>query len=408
MLTPKPPAPGLPDLVALAGGLAGADAAADAPEVIRALLRGLRELLGLDVAFVSEFRDGRRVYRHVDTADPGAAVREGGSDPLEETYCQRVVDGRLPGLVADTADEPEAARLAVTTDLPIGTFLGVPIRFSDGRLYGTFCGFSHAPEPGVRERDLGTVRLLAGLVGRYLEREAEQAGRRDQAAADVLEVLAHGCLSTVFQPIIDLRSGRPAGWEALSRFPSGRPDEWFARAAEAGLGVPLELAALESAVRRVADLPVDTYLAVNLSPATLTSPQFEARAEGLPLHRLVVELTEQTEVSSYEALAERVDWLRGRGGRVAVDDAGAGYAGLQRIVTISPDILKLDAHLTRGVARDPARQAMAAAMSWFARRIGAGLVAEGVEDRAALDVLAGLGVGFVQGFHTGRPALDLR
>lgn len=410
MSLPGSPAPGLPDLVALAGGLAES-APADAAEahtVIQSVLAGMRELLGMDVAFLSEFRDGQRIYRHVDAAAPDPAVRVGHGDPLEETYCQRVVDGRLPGLVPDAGRHPEAAALAVTSELPVGTLLSAPVAFSDGRVYGTFCTFSHQPDPGVRDRDLGTVRLLAALTGRYLEREAARSERRAQAAADVLEVLAVGRVQTVFQPIIDLRSGRPAGWEGLRRFPSGRPDEWFARAADAGLAVPLELTALEEAVRHVPDLPEGAYLAVNLSPATLVSPQFEARATDLPLHRLVIELTEQTEVSCYSALADRVRWLRERGGRIAVDDAGAGYAGLERIVTISPDILKLDAHLTRGVVDDPARQAGAAAMSWFAERIGAKLVAEGVEDADELEALRGLGVSFVQGFHTGRPRPTLR
>ena len=397
MSLPGSPAPGLPDLVALAGGLAES-APADAAEahtVIQSVLAGMRELLGMDVAFLSEFRDGQRIYRHVDAAAPDPALRVGRGDPLEETSCQRVVDGRLPGLLPDATRHPETAALPVTSELRIGTLLSAPVVFSDGHVYGTFCTFSHQPDPGVRERDLGTVRLLAALTSRYLEREAARSERRARAAADVLELLATGRVQTVFQPIIDLRSGRPAGWEALSRFP-------------AGLAVPLELTALEEAVRHVPELPEGAYLAVNLSPATLVSPQFEARAVDLPLHRLVIELTEQTEVSCYHAVADRVRWLRERGGRVAVDDAGAGYAGLARIVTISPDILKLDAHLIRGVADDPARQAMAAAMGWFAERIGAKLVAEGVEDEDELEALRGLGVGFVQGFHTGRPQPALR
>jgi EAL domain-containing protein (putative c-di-GMP-specific phosphodiesterase class I) len=391
----------LPELVALADELAERDPA-DGPSVIQSVLRGVRELLGMDVAFVGEFRDGARVFRHVDAAAEGC-VRVGGADPLESTYCQRVVDGRLPGLVPDAAAHPEAAALAVTRALPVGTHLSVPIRFSDGRVFGTFCTFSHQPDPSVRERDLGTMRLVAGLVGRYLERDAQRAARRTRAAADVLDLLSEGGLTTVFQPIIDLRDGRPAGYEALSRFPWGRPDEWFRRAGEAGLAVPLELAAVDSAVAHVHRLPERAYLAVNLSPATLCTPDFADQARALPLDRLVIELTEQTAVDSYPELADRVAWVRSLGGRVAVDDAGAGYAGLERIVTISPEILKLDAQLTRGVVDDAPRQAMAAAMGWFAERIGAKLVAEGVESPAEVVALKDLGIDYVQGYHTGRP-----
>ena len=405
MTTDGLPRADLPDLVALAQDLDGNDPGEAGP-VLHAVLDGVRDLLGMDVAFIGEITEGQRIFRHV-VAPPDSAIREGGADPLEATYCQRVVDGRLPQLIVDAAEVPEAADLGVTAELPVGTHLSVPIRFSDGRVYGTFCAFSHQPVDGVRERDLGTLRLLAALVARYLERESAVTAARAQATSDVLEVLALGCLRMVFQPIIDLRTGRPAGYEALSRFPTGRPDEWFARAAGAGLAVPLELAALDEAARHVPCLPEGTYLAVNLSPETMCTPQFAARAERLPLDRLVLELTEQTEVTTYEVLTERVAWLRTLGGRVAVDDAGAGYAGLQRIVAITPDVLKLDAHLTRGVGDSAARQAMARAMAWFADRIGADLVAEGVETERELAALRGLGVDYVQGYHTGRPRAEL-
>lgn len=393
----------LPELVALARGLSE-QPTGDAAPVVQNVLRGVRELLGMDVAFLGEFRSGSRVLRHVDAAGPDCPLQAGQSDLDEETYCRRVVDGRLPGLVPDAAVDPEAAALPVTCRLRIGTHLSVPVRFSDGRVYGTFCAFSHEPDPSARTRDLGVLQLVADLLGQYFEREAQLADRSTQAAADVLEVLALGRLRCVFQPIIDLRSGRPAGYEALSRFPFGRPDEWFARAGASGLAVPLELAAVDEAVRHLPRLPDGAYLAVNLSPATLVAPQFADRAGSLPLDRLVIELTEQTEVASYDEMGRRIDWLRARGARVAVDDAGAGYAGLQRIVTINPDMLKLDAQLTRGIGDSLARQAMATAMGWFAERTGAILVAEGVETGDDLETLRELGVDYVQGFHVGAPA----
>ncbi|MCW2569891.1 MAG: diguanylate phosphodiesterase, partial [Mycobacterium sp.] len=280
--------------------------------------------------------------------------------------------------------------------------LTVPIEFSDGRVYGTLCALSGQADTSLRERDLTVVRLLAGLLGRYFEREIDTGSGRAHSA-DVCGILAAGDLTTVFQPIVDLETGRAVGYEALSRFPTGTPDEWFAKAARAGLGVALELAAVNAAVEHLADVPGDAYLAVNLSPATVRSTEFAALASTLPLTRLVLEVTEHTDDIRYDELSEGLAPLRAAGARIAVDDAGSGYAGLQRILALAPDIVKLDLELTRGIAADPARQALAAAMSIFADRTAATLVAEGIETQADLDALRELGVRYGQGYHLGRP-----
>jgi GAF domain-containing protein len=112
------------------------------PQAIRALLSNLRAHLGMEVAFISEFRDGQRVFRYVDSDWPENPVIEGCGDPLEESYCQRVVDGRLPQVIQDAQELPEAAAIPATRTLPVGAHISVPIRTGDGRVYGTFCAFS--------------------------------------------------------------------------------------------------------------------------------------------------------------------------------------------------------------------------------------------------------------------------
>lgn len=388
----------LSEFVHLAAVVAGGGVDAG-PELIQTVLAGIRDFLGTDAAFIGEFTGDRRVIRY---ADGVALVRPGDGDALEDTYCQRVVDGRLPELGADVAALPAAAALPITRRLNIGAYLTVPIEFSDGRVYGTLCALSGRADTSLRERDLTVVRLLAGLLGRYFEREIDTGSGRAHSA-DVCGILAAGDLTTVFQPIVDLETGRAVGYEALSRFPTGRPDEWFAKAARAGLGVALELAAVNAAVEHLADVPGDAYLAVNLSPATVRSTEFAALASTLPLTRLVLEVTEHTDDIRYDELSEGLAPLRAAGARIAVDDAGSGYAGLQRILALAPDIVKLDLELTRGIAADPARQALAAAMSIFADRTAATLVAEGIETQADLDALRELGVRYGQGYHLGRP-----
>lgn len=89
--------------------------------------------------------------------------------------------------------------------------------------------------------------------------------------------------------------------------------------------------------------------------------------------------------------------------RLAVDDAGVGYSGLHHILRLQPDVIKLDLALTRGIHHDPARQALAEGLVGFARRLGATIVAEGVETLSELNSLKRLGVGAAQGYFLGRP-----
>lgn len=382
---------------------AGEHSLDDTVDVVQAALRGAREFLRMDVAFISEFTEGERVFRYVDSAWGVCPVARGGSDPLEDTYCQRVVDGRLPHLIPDTAALPEALALPVTRELPVGAHLSVPIVLPDGHVYGTLCAFSAAADPTLDERHLGTLRLLASMLANTLGQDAAARAEHDQSVADVLAVVAGADFDTVFQPIVELSTMRAVGFEALTRFRRGRPDEWFARAADVGLGVHLELATFDAAVQHLPELPVETYLAVNLSPAALCSEQFRERVADVCLQRLVIELTEQTEIRTHGALRETMLLLRDRGARIAVDDAGSGYAGLRRVLALSPDVLKLDLDLIRGIDVDPARQSLVWAMTWFANRTGAVLIAEGIETAAELDMLVSLGVRHGQGFHLGRP-----
>lgn len=133
-------------------------------------LAAVRTHLGMDVAFISEFTDGQRVFRHVDSAAGQAPIAVGDGGPLESSYCQRVVDGRLPELIPDAFELAEALALPGTRELPVRAHLSVPIRLSDGRLYGTFCCFGAAPDASLNERDIALMRIFADLTARHLER----------------------------------------------------------------------------------------------------------------------------------------------------------------------------------------------------------------------------------------------
>jgi EAL domain-containing protein (putative c-di-GMP-specific phosphodiesterase class I) len=213
-------------------------------------------------------------------------------------------------------------------------------------------------------------------------------------------------LTLVFQPIVDLAAATVAGYEALARFPgTAGPHVWFAAAADAGLAPELEALAIHKALDAVPDLPADTFLTVNVSPHILGSgPVQRALATRHDLHRVVVELTGHTPVDDLAALRRQCDELRGRGARIALDEAGSGSSGLQQLAALRPQIVKLDRALISGADADPGRVALAGMLGEFAGRIGARLLADGLETAPELAAFARLGVPLAQGWLLGRPS----
>jgi len=142
------------------------------PQIDRSVndvLRLVREILGMDVAFVSHMTEGRRVFRNVQPEDGKQVIAPGGSDPLELSFCQRVVDGRLPQLVHDVAKLPDVAELPATP-FPVGAHLSTPIMLKDGSVYGTLCCFSFAPDESLTvERDLKRLQMAARFTGRLID-----------------------------------------------------------------------------------------------------------------------------------------------------------------------------------------------------------------------------------------------
>jgi EAL domain-containing protein (putative c-di-GMP-specific phosphodiesterase class I) len=246
---------------------------------------------------------------------------------------------------------------------------------------------------------------LEGQLAKVAERERRLAGEQAARRARVQELLDLEAITMVFQPIVDLLTSRVVGVEALARFsaqPHRPPDEWFAEAAVAGLGIDLELLAVSVAVAHLDQLPDDTYLSVNVSPRTALDARL-AETVGAAAARIVLELTEHAAVDQYDDLLAALAELRGAGMRIAVDDAGSGYASLQHILRLSPDIIKLDIDLIRSINADPARQSLAAALVMFGGKIGATITAEGIETAEELHTLRRLDVPCGQGYHLGRP-----
>jgi DNA-binding NarL/FixJ family response regulator len=239
-------------------------------------------------------------------------------------------------------------------------------------------------------------------VNRSSSADAQQRAERIERIQAVMEA---GGPEMVFQPIFDLDSGAVVGVEALARFPDGRrsPSVWFSEAAELGLTLDLELSAVQAALTWSDTLPEEAWLALNVSPATVCSPELTDMLGSANGRRIVLEMTEHSPVSDYDELIVALERLRGRAVGVAVDDAGAGFASLRHILMVAPEFIKLDVSLTRGIAGDARRRALARALTTFGGDIGGTVIAEGVETQEDLAALSELHVPCAQGFHLARP-----
>jgi EAL domain-containing protein (putative c-di-GMP-specific phosphodiesterase class I) len=230
---------------------------------------------------------------------------------------------------------------------------------------------------------------------------------REQRIQRVRHTIDHRTLDTLLQPIVDLNNGHAVGAEALSRFrepPLRSPSLWFAEATSLGLGVELEMTAVRLALEQLRRLPSGLYLSLNASVDTIMSEEFGVALADVPAERIVLELTEHSRVGDYTRLSHTLEDLRARGVRLAVDDAGAGYASFRHVLNLHPDLIKLDIGLTRGIDQDPARRALGSALLTFGLdAIKASIVAEGIETKGELDTLRVLGCPFGQGFYLGRP-----
>ena len=359
--------------------------------------------LGLDLVYIAELKAGKIVFRAVAGETVSFGIKLDSEFSADESYSTLLVAGRIPNVIADVSTDPLVADLLATRHVGIGAFIGVPLRLSDGSLYGTLCGIDHYPDPTLGERDARFMTMLAELIA-Y---ELDERRRQEQLHLNLSELIETENIEIAYQPIVDLQSGACLGVEALSRFPEhlGSTEQIFADAECVGLGLELERLAVREAWDALERLNSHQFLAFNVSPDALLELGRRAQLRtDLPLTQLVVEVTEQSVVRCYEDLRSVVEPLRMHGLRIAVDDAGAGYASLHHIVELRPDFIKIDRSLVNGVADDHARRVAVSAFVLLALDLGATVVAEGVERPRDLSALADLGVHAAQGFLLGRPS----
>lgn len=377
--------------------------------IVQDALSAVRTHLGMEVAYLSEIVGDDWVVRAVDAPGLEELISPGSSRPAADVYCQSIAAGELPELIADTSQVPGTQAFEITKQVPIGAHVSIPIRRRDGSHYGNFCCLSPTPNPSLNQRDLDVMRSFAMLTQREVQSVLEAHALAAKTTGLLNEVMSSQSFNIVFQPIHELRGRKVSGFEALCRFhsePYRSPDQWFDEAAGVGMNVDLEYCVLEATLGALQVLPEALYLSVNAGPDLAASGRLRDLFAAHDTRRLILEVTEHVAVSCEESLSTSLTDLRAMGCRIAVDDAGAGYSGLQQLLRLKPDIIKLDRSLVSDVDQDAAKRALCAAMVNYTTDTGSVLVAEGIEREAEASTLEALGVQRGQGWLLGRP-MDL-
>jgi EAL domain-containing protein (putative c-di-GMP-specific phosphodiesterase class I) len=348
--------------------------------------------------------DGRSIFLSVAGDDLPPHLASGRELPPERNAYMRAGAENGPWISGWTVTSDDDGYTEGIASLGITSVAYVPMMF-EGRLLGLVCaglGRGSSSRAAAAEY-LPALVEFADAAGSTLGPGITAHEERSTAGQLIEDVLRERRYWPVFQPIRDLATRRVVGFEALTRFdaPIGT-QRMFIQAGLVGRQRDLELATLRAAVAAERKLPAECWLSVNSSPELLADSGALAPILRPATRPIVIELSEHEAVADYEPIASALDRL-GPERRLAVDDAGAGFASLRHILEIRPAFVKLDIGLVQGVATDPTRRALVAGFVHFAQDARFTLIAEGIEDSKDLGVLRHLGVTLGQGFHLGAP-----
>jgi EAL domain-containing protein (putative c-di-GMP-specific phosphodiesterase class I) len=280
-----------------------------------------------------------------------------------------------------------------------------------GHTHASVAVASAGPPMSGRDRERGLWEEKLGELRARARRQAEDTSFR----IEIAQLVESGEIRTMFQSIVST-AGQTLGYEALSRGPAGhrweRPDLLLEAAQRAG-----QSALVQWEMMRLARLRATERLRSTHQLLFLNAPETRFWPEALvdrgdedsrlwPWNRVVSEVSERSPIANLPAVWETRDRGRARGIRFALDDVGAGYAGLAALALLAPEFVKVDMALVRDCDSDPAKQAVIAALVQYAQRAGAAVIAEGVETTNESRVVCDLGVDLLQGFLFDRPTED--
>ncbi len=256
------------------------------------------------------------------------------------------------------------------------------------------------------------VRTLQEAVKIVTQRQTHE---KLELFAGLKTVIGGRQLRPAFQPVRHLPDGTIMGYEALIRGPQGSslepPTVLFAVAHENEMDVELETLCLETIFAGLPRAVGDKRLFVNASAMLLRHPVFLDARNLASINRshadVVVEISEKEMVRDYDSFRDVLGQVRKANMKIAIDDAGSGYSGLETILHLKPDYIKVADSLVRNIHTDPIKREIIASLDAIGKRIGATLVAEGIEVEAERRTLVDLGIAFGQGYLLGRPAFQV-
>lgn len=346
----------------------------------------------------------RRQPWDVDTAESGEEALE---RMAEAPYDVVVSDERMPGMQGSSLLShvrerwPETIRIILSGQASVEAAARAINSAEIHRLLLKPC-----PPPEV-------ASVITEALTRRAERLAFEAWRQTSLVQDAGPLRASfdralDRLWVGFQPIVRARDMTLFGFEALYRSDEeefANPAQILAAAKELGLEREVGSRVREAIARSVPRAPSRALILVNILPFELLEDDLVSVAAPLAPHaeRIVLEITEREPFSGEEEMLHRLTDLRSQGYRIAVDDLGAGYSGLNTFTLFAPDFVKFDMELIRGIHRSPTKASLIRSMTQVCRELGIQSVAEGIEDDEELGSVIELGCDLLQGFHIGRP-----
>lgn len=377
-----------------------------AKSLIQDILKSLRTEIGMDVAFIAEFHEGQRVFRYIDASETSPPVKPGDGDPIEHTYCQRVIDGQLPDIIFDVTSLPPEEQLAVAEDYKIKSYLCVPITLGNGKTYGSLGCIGHQPNWQIGEQDILLMSAMARVYGEWFESMEKAHEHQHAMAQEVQAALSGDTLEVLYQPIFDITHHKAVGFEALARLRSKEglsPLSLFKEAEELGHKVELELKAIRLGLQGLDYFRDAQFISVNASMETAISPDLPAALEHADMKRVVLEINDPMDLQIFSKVTKSLRALLNRGLRIALDDRALGTDGLKQLDILGPDIIKLHIRNVLQMKGDRLLKLQASPFSGFSEENACKLIVEGIETRQQLDTILEQGITHAQGYYLGAP-----
>ncbi len=235
---------------------------------------------------------------------------------------------------------------------------------------------------------------------------------------DFFDIVNNESLTSYFQPIVDMHSNQIYGYETLARGVKEDgslmyPDELFSKSKRNDFTFKLDRLCRESSLKTAATKKVHQKVFINFIPTSIYDPEFclkstEKWAKQLEFDpsQIVFEVVETEHIKDQKHLSNILQYYRSKGFKIALDDVGEGYSGLNMLIELRPDIIKVDRNIVEGIDKNELKQSVYKALYNLAKEHGIEVLAEGIETKEELEVIKGIGVDLAQGYFFSKPSSE--